>query len=403
MNYLLIMLLCMTVAWITRPITVICHELGHAIPALLLTRKKVTVYLGSYGDPEKSVKLRLGLLEVWARLSFFWNTGLCVPSAKEISPNRQSIYTICGPIASFLLALIGIYLIFSFDMHGVWKLLVIFFMGSAIVDLCTNLIPDSTEIILYDGSIIYNDGYQLKLLLSGKQLMKAYEEAAAHYSSGDYRTAATLLEDLLTKDIDNSDYLYRLTISALMQVHEYRRVLRVHEKFQENYSLTSADYANAGLAKSHLGMLQESLLDYDQSLALDPEYVYALNNKGYTLNLMEEYAASIPFFDRALEADASFSHSYSNRGLAKIKLGKVEEGLAEIRHALSLDPNNAYAYKNLGTYHLDKQEYTEALGLFTKALQIDAGTYLIDACIKEASESGILANKADGEVTSQPL
>lgn len=387
MSYMpLIIFLCITVAWITRIVTVICHELGHALPAILLTRQKVSVYLGSYGDPDKSIRFRLGLLEVWVRLRLSWKGGLCVPSAKEISPNKQIIYTLCGPIASFFLALLGIYLIFSFDMHGALKLFIIFFMGSAITDLFQNLIPNPGEIVLHDGSICHNDGYQLKLLWSGKQFLKEYEQAAMHYRNGEYSKAAPILEGLLAKDI-GSDYLYRFTICALIQIPDYDKVLQIHESMQEKeISLTADDYVNSGLAKSHLSMLQESLEDYDHALALNAGNLYALNNKGYTYNLMEAYAEAIPLFDKTLEIDADFSHAYSNRGFAKIKLGRVEEGLAEIRHALSLNPDNAYAYKNLGLYHLDIQAYEEALEHFTKAKQVNPATYLIDICIQEASE-----------------
>jgi len=48
---------------LTRPLTVIFHELGHAIPAILLTKEKVTVYIGSYGDPKKSLRIKIGLLD----------------------------------------------------------------------------------------------------------------------------------------------------------------------------------------------------------------------------------------------------------------------------------------------------------------------------------------------------
>jgi hypothetical protein len=81
----IILLIFLGLVLITRPVTVLLHELGHAIPAILLTRQKVTIYIGSHGDPKKSLKFKLGLLEGYFRYNpFDWNRGLCVPSARSI-------------------------------------------------------------------------------------------------------------------------------------------------------------------------------------------------------------------------------------------------------------------------------------------------------------------------------
>ncbi len=53
--------------FVLSPLVTLLHELGHAIPALLVTRKKVTIYIGSYGDPQKSLCFRVGLLEFYVR------------------------------------------------------------------------------------------------------------------------------------------------------------------------------------------------------------------------------------------------------------------------------------------------------------------------------------------------
>ncbi len=59
-----IVILMLATGLVIWPITVLLHELGHAIPALILTRQKVSIYIGSYGDPDKSLHFRIGLLEL---------------------------------------------------------------------------------------------------------------------------------------------------------------------------------------------------------------------------------------------------------------------------------------------------------------------------------------------------
>jgi len=52
---------------LTRQLSVFFHELGHAIPALVLTKEKVTIYIGSFGDPNKSLKIPIVPLTIFFR------------------------------------------------------------------------------------------------------------------------------------------------------------------------------------------------------------------------------------------------------------------------------------------------------------------------------------------------
>ncbi|MCH8904747.1 MAG: hypothetical protein IIA45_12645, partial [Bacteroidetes bacterium] len=89
----------LVIAIILRPFTVLFHELGHGITALLLTKEKVTLYIGSYGDPKNSFKFSLGRLEFFIKyFSVLWEIGLCVHQSKNIPLNRQILITLFGPI-----------------------------------------------------------------------------------------------------------------------------------------------------------------------------------------------------------------------------------------------------------------------------------------------------------------
>jgi tetratricopeptide (TPR) repeat protein len=371
---------------ITRPFTVLFHELGHAIPAILMTRKTVTIYIGSYGDPKKSVYFRIGLLEVWFKYNpFLWRLGLCVPSAKQISINKQIIYTLTGPLASFVIAALACYFTFTCDLHGFLKLILIIFLGSSIFDLFVNLIPSNTPILLFDGRLTYNDGYQLKQLFYYKRFPKEYDQAAELYNKQKFKDAANIFMDVLKNGIKDEN-IYRLAISSFLQVKDYQQARDLSDEFIIHGNLNSDDYANAGLSYSQLDQHDKALEFYDKSLQLNPDNKYSLNNKGFTLNLLDKFQEAIPLFDKAIEIDKTFAYSYNNRGLAKIKIGKAEEGLDDINNSFKLDENNSYGYRNLGIYHLDKGEYSKALDLFRKAKELDSTTYMIDELINKADK-----------------
>ena len=366
-----------------RPLTVLFHELGHAIPAILLTKRSATIYIGSYGDPKRSIKINFGILTIFFRYNpFVWRLGLCVPSAKTISINKQIVYTLAGPLTSLTIGIIAYYFTFAYDLHGFLKLFLIVFLGSAFVDLLVNLIPNQTPIKLYDGRIAYNDGYSLKRLFYYKALPKEYSEAVDLYNQQRYTDAAILFENMLLKTKDEN--IYRLTISSYIQDKNYIKAKELSDDFALTGKMDSNDLSNMGHSYSQLGLHDEAMKLYDKSLQQNPDNKYSLNNKGYTLNLMNKFEEAISFFDRAIEIDKDFAYSYNNRGLAKTKLGRTKDGLQDINHSFEIDPDNSYAYRNLDIYHFDRGEFEVALQLFKKAKELDDTTHVIDELINNA-------------------
>jgi tetratricopeptide (TPR) repeat protein len=394
--FLVFLLISISLAVIARGLTVLIHEFGHAIPALLLTKKPVTIYIGSYGDKRKSLRINLGTLVIFFRYNpLLWKLGLCVPSATSVSLTKQIIYTLFGPVASLLIGVISFYLVFAFDGHSFLKLFLIVFVASALFDTLISLIPNSTPIMVYNGLNIYNDGYQLKLLFHYKKLPQEYEKASHLYNQQRYTEAAILFGRMISNGI-NDENIYRLAIHSYLQERNYSKVMEFSNSFAATNKLNSDDLSTMALAYSQLGLYSESMSFYDQSLQLNPENKYSLNNKGYTLMLQNSYEDAIPFFNRVIELDIDFTSAYDNRGLSKIKLGNIEEGLNDINHALKLDPNNAYCYRSMGIYHFDKQEYYQALQLFEKAKGIDSTTHKIDELINNTKKqlTEIRATKA---------
>jgi tetratricopeptide (TPR) repeat protein len=384
MDFLIALIPIACATLIARLLTVSFHELGHALPAILLTREKVSIYIGSYGDSLKSVRFEIGLLEIWFRYNpLSWRKGVCVPSAKEISLNSQIIYTVAGPLTSFLIAIVACYFSFAYDFHGALKLIAVVFCASSVFDLFTNLTPRSTPIKLYDGTIIYNDGHQLMKLFYYKKLPKEYKRAVDLYNEQKFDKSAELFNNLLEAGWTD-EYICKPAFAAYWQANDYANCIAVQQKFIELDKMTWEELVNAGICYLRLHQYDKAMALYDKSLELNPDNKYSLNNKAFTLTVIKRYEEAIPLLDRAIEIDNAFAYSYNNRGLAKIKIEKVQEGLEDISHSLKLDSQNAYAYRNLGIYHLDRGENSKALPLFEKAKALDPATFAIDELLTSA-------------------
>lgn len=278
----------------------------------------------------------------------------------------------------FIAALVG-------EMDYNIQLALVMFAISALIDFYTNLVPKHDPIRLFDGSLIYNDGHQLKQLLRYRANSAEYSRAVELYNRGDFAAAAEIFHSIIGKGA-NDTMILRLAIHSFMEAGEYVKAGQLCDRIQTHSNLTADDFSSCALVRSRFGHYDEALALFEKSLNLDNSNKYALNNRGYTYNLMEQYEKAIADFDRSIEVAPDFAYAYNNRGLAKIKLGFSTEGLKDIELSLSIDANNAYAYRNHGIYHFDRGEYRMAIEDFNRALAIDPQTHLLSQYVRETEE-----------------
>lgn len=385
MEYLLPIVLGLIILIIvTRPFTVLFHELGHAIPIILLTGKKATIFIGSYGNRKYSFRLAAGKLEMWFRYNpIKWGGGLCIAEEENLSVKKQIIYTLGGVVFSLVIAGAFFYLTIIHDLHGSLKLICAFAFGSTIFDLVVNLIP--REVTDFDGSLHRSDGFILLNILQWRNFSKKFYDAINLYNNKEYSRAGKMFEALSIHTFQNED-ISRLAYCCYMYIKEYEKAYMLLQKFSNNYELNSDDYYNYGHVCSELNLNEEKSLYIKKSLELNPDSPYALNAIGYELNTCQQYQQAIPYFDKAIAIDKEFSYAYNNRGHARIETDQMEEGLVDINYSLQLNNENSYSYRNLGIYHLKLGQNSEARQLFLKAKQMDKETELIDELIAQATD-----------------
>jgi tetratricopeptide (TPR) repeat protein len=368
---------------ITRPFTVLFHELGHAIPLMLLTGEGATIYIGSHGNQKHSFKLTVGKLKIWFRYNpIKWCGGLCIAEAKGISLTKRFIYILGGPVISLVIAATCFYLTLVFDLHGSLKLICLFAFCSTIYDLFVNLIP--REVRYRDGKMHYSDGYYLFNILTWRSFLKKYNTASELFNNKKYKEAGELFEVLTGRYFFNED-VYRLAYFSFIQVKMFEKAYVLLGNLSRRYELDSDDYYNYGYVCSCLNFKNERNVYMRKSLELKPDNPYALNAVGYELNMSQQYQEAIPYFDRAIAVDKDFAYAYNNRGHAKMETGQLEEGLMDIEFSLQLNNENSYAHRNLGIYHLKRSQLSEAHQLFLKAKEMDSETDLIDELIAQTT------------------
>ena len=236
-----------------RLLTTVFHELGHAIPALLLTKEKVTMYLGSHGDPKKSFQFQIGRLECFFRFNlFYWKGGLCVMHAKNVSLQTNFLVTISGPLLSFMIAsVVSIFLLYG-EFTDVTTLILFALVFSCTLDFLHNIIPSREQVALHDGTVVPNDGAQLIQLFAAKNVERVYEEGVKYYRQQNYQKAAETFESLLELRNDHPVF-YRLAILSNIMIGNFSKAKEIQQIFSKHFaeSFEALDFINLGRIQLH--------------------------------------------------------------------------------------------------------------------------------------------------------
>ena len=354
---------------------IVLHELGHAIPSLIFTKQKVTIYIGSYND-ENSRVFRIGKLFFKIKPRFFYTAagGAC-HHQPITSIYKNIIVLLAGPFASAIISFIFLRLIFMVDGYGFAKLFVIVFFASSILSLAFNLYPRK----LPTDNILYSDGHQLLSYLKGKDNLTNLTIGCKYVDESDYANAIKYLSKLDKSYI--SDEIYRLFVSCCFQIKDYKAVQIFDERCQQlsfYNNLESDDYSNLGYSYIELKLYKESLFFLNKSILLNQDNAIGLNNRGFVYNILGNYVSAKTDLNQAIKPNTNFAYAYNNRAYSDIKLGNFAEALVDINKAFELDNENSYAYLTNGIYLLETGEFTAALENFEKARLLDSSTLFVD-------------------------
>lgn len=168
---------------------------------------------------------------------------------------------------------------------------------------------------------------------------------------------------------------------------EFRKALEVNQLYssaKESLKLISdvlekrveketAIHLFKGIIYDSKGMLNGSITEYKEAIAINPKYAMAHNNLGavyYNKGMLDEAIAE---YKEALTIDSNHVNAHSNLGFAyaKDKL-MFDEAIIECRKAIAVNPNYAMAHSNLGIAYVGKKMYDEAIAEYKKAIAMDS-------------------------------
>lgn len=188
--------------------------------------------------------------------------------------------------------------------------------------------------------------------------------------------------------------------------------IAVCTKVIESGQLAPMDLAAAHFRRASAwfekGDKAQAVVDYSESLRLDPQQPGALNNRGVAL---EDDARAIADFTEALALDPDYILAYRNRGRRLDSLGEHVRAIEDYTRIVDLDPRDADAYRrrghgefNLRQYDLAALDFREVLGIKPDHTYALIWRYLSDARVFGPVEAGreLEAGSKDVDRTKWP-
>ncbi len=379
---ILIIFLLIGIALISRSVTTLVHELGHAVPSLLFTKEQVIVCVGSYGDVSHSLSFSIGRLKIFLKFNFLsWNLGLC--SHQGIGGFWKTLIVIIGgPLASLFLALSLVYLLIFNDYSDITIVVLTFFILSSLWDFAVNIYPISTPFYLFNGSEIYNDGYRFLSLIKRRNYPDSYYTAMESSLNFEYDKAIEIFKELLKKGFNNRE-VNDLIIENLMKNRDYEEALKHFGSYKLGMKLKTRDYYTLGSIYFELKKYTDAIKCLKKAIHGDYQNVQYLNKRGLCFAEIGDHENALKDFKAAIYYNPNYLLSYLNSGYSKLLLGDLEGGYADIQRVIEFDDEIPQSYIYLGYYYKKKHDPALAMESFEKAKALHSDYQSLDFLIEE--------------------
>jgi tetratricopeptide (TPR) repeat protein len=133
----------------------------------------------------------------------------------------------------------------------------------------------------------------------------------------------------------------------------------------------STIYAARGTGFAAKNDFARAIVDFDESLRLNPKNSIALINRGAAWLLRGETDKAIADLDAAVSLDPNNPAIYSSRGALRRQLRDFNKSIADLTEAIRLEPKQSQAYVNRALTWKDAGDYDRAIADLNEAIRIN--------------------------------
>lgn len=196
------------------------------------------------------------------------------------------------------------------------------------------------------------------------------------YNKGDYAAAINYFTEAAQNDKYSPPtvYMWRgITYLDKMNnidaaIADFKKVLDFGNKADPSQLDGRLDL---GLAYYRKGMYNDALKEYNELIAMDPNYENAYFQRGlvYQYSKPPQLQLALADYTKAIELVPDDPDAYLNRGTLYVdEFNQYDLGIADFNKVLELAPDNTTAFINKGIANYKKGNYSEALDIYGQAL-----------------------------------
>ena len=136
-------------------------------------------------------------------------------------------------------------------------------------------------------------------------------------------------------------------------------------------NLKDGELINKGISLTNLGLVEEGIRNYRESIRLNPKNADAHYNLGNALAQKGLLKEAITSYREALRTDSDLNAAHFNLGIVLFNNGQIDEAIVEYREALRSNPDFDAAYVNLGVALYKKGLVDKAIEAYRQAIKIN--------------------------------
>jgi tetratricopeptide (TPR) repeat protein len=181
--------------------------------------------------------------------------------------------------------------------------------------------------------------------------------------------AFSLAFNLLASSVYHAEY--HLGLGSLLL--ERGQVPEAIANFQEALALRpefAMAHYNLGVALGQKGQADEAVRQYQEAVRLEPELADARNNLGEALDQRGQIDEAIRQYQEVLRLNPDHADAHNNLGAAFVSKDQLDEAIRQYQEALRLKPNHVEAHNNLGMALGMKGQTDEAIRQFQEAVRL---------------------------------
>lgn len=367
-----------------RTVTTFIHELGHGLAALSVSKNPVTLYIGTYGEKEGTMRYGIGRLRFVHRFSLLNSRGGLCSGGPYSSTNATIFMILMGPVSSALAGSAVVVASLAFNWSSLGQTLAFVFCASTLYDLIYNLTPDPTPIGLPDGTITFRDGMLIKQQLMWQRMPERVRQLLEEKVTDRVKQVAEL-EETYTEFPAYHDYLRAHLLNGYIGLSDWQRGLDFYQR-NEPFPEPLYDYIALPVFQSMSGDHAVALETTDRLLTAHPDQAHLLLNRSYILNIAGRFAEARSAAEALLDREGIKAFAHSNLAYALAHLGETELAKEHAQQSLEMDSENSYAQLALGITHRMEGDETAAKEAFGKAHALNPYTFGLAAYYSGAAK-----------------